>query len=153
MKYRILVVSILFLACLFGPKLIRSFLERPNIDPQVQAPVSLSSEKLMQVVNKWRVEQGLQSYVINDALCRIANDRVPDGLDFHKGLLSRYSSYPSVISENEIIGSKSEAQALYSWLGSPPHEKALKTNFKYSCIATKGDFAVQIFSNCSAGCP
>lgn len=110
---------------------------------------SLNAEKLFSLVNKWRVKTGFQSYEKHEALCRIASKR---NYDNHKGLLEQYSKYPSVISENMTMA-PTEQNALYDWLHSKTHKKALEASYKYSCIATQGNFAVQIFSNCENSCP
>lgn len=149
MKYRVLIAFlILFSACLFGLPLVRSFLEKPI----VEEPISLSSEKLTKLVNEWRVKQGFQPYEKNEALCRIAEDRSKDGLDYHKGFREKYTGFPSIISENAATA-PSETAAIYEWEYSPKHKENLSKPYRYSCIATKDNFAVQIFSSCENGCP
>lgn len=112
---------------------------------------SLSAEKLTALVNEWRVESGFKPYERNEALCRIANDRIKDAADNHSGFIKKYFNYSSVVSENMTIASTNES-ALASWLASPPHRKALEHDYKYSCISTSQVNATQIFSNCENGC-
>lgn len=151
MKYRVLIVLMLFIAFLFGPSLARSFFEKK---PVQDVPVSLSAEKLTQLVNEWRVKQGLQPYKENEALCRISESRVLEVSNgfTHERFLDTYKNYPSYVSEN-LSRADSEPSAIYGWEGSKSHKEALLKPYKYSCISTKDNFAVQIFSNCENGCP
>lgn len=113
----------------------------------------LDAEKLTTLVNEWRVKSGFQPYIKNDSLCTIVNQRINDGMDRHTGFLQKYSEYPSVLSENMNFTYKTELDALNGWLNSPSHRNALEHPYVYSCIATKGSLAIQIFSNCENGCP
>lgn len=118
----------------------------------VQISDALSAEKLTALVNKWRVESGFQMYEKNEALCKISDNRVNDGIDYHKGLYDKYSKYPSYIAENSTEVYETNESALNEWLNSPSHKSALEKPYRYSCISTKNNFAVQIFSNCENGC-
>lgn len=152
-KYLILIIFLPIF--LISPFIVKSFAERTSSAvPQPQ----LEAEKLTTLVNEWRVKSGFQSYIKNEALCTIAKERVIDqlnGLDNHQGLYETYSQYPSVISENTVGPANTidpEGSALTSWLISPPHRATLEKSYLYSCIATKNNYAVQIFSNCENGC-
>lgn len=119
----------------------------PTVPTPTQVVIHLSAEKLTALVNEWRVSQGFQPYIKDERLCVIAQDRVDDGEDNHQGFRDKYYSYPYVLSENMIFRAYENDKALESWLNSPSHRKALEKPYKYSCIATKDDVAVQIFSN------
>lgn len=121
--------------------------------PERVVSVPLDAERLTALVNNWRVSQGFQPYRKLDILCQIAQSRTKDGLDHHIGLPATYHLFnqKSFISENLTQGND-DKDALDRWLGSPPHKEALEKPYIYSCIATKGQFAVQIFSNCENGC-
>ena len=150
MKYRALIIFLTLFTLLFsfrfGPSLVKSF-----SNSEIRK-TSLKVEKLTSLVNKWRVESGFQRYERSEGLCKIAEDRTKDGTDYHKGLYEKYSHYPSVIQENST-GGLDEQIALDAWLTSPPHRATLEKPYKYSCVATDGYFAVQIFSSCENGCP
>lgn len=110
-------------------------------------PVELSSDKLWSLIQNWRLSAGFQIYTKDQRLCDIANDRVDDPkLDHHQGFYDKYSNYPYVIQEN-LVTAPSEELALNSWIHSQAHLETLQKNYQYSCLATKGNYAVQIFSN------
>lgn len=139
----LIITATFFTAVLVGTSLITSR-SVANYTPPKE--VKLDAEKLWQITNDWRLSEGRKPFIRDQRLCDIANGRVNDGLDSHKGLLERYSAYPYVISENLGIDI-SEQEMLRGWLLSTPHATALRASYKYSCIATKDNFAVQIFSN------
>lgn len=118
----------------------------PSPSP-TNSKVNLSAEKLTELVNEWRVSQGFQPYVQDERLCEVARDRADDGDDDHQGFRDKYYSYPYVLSENMLLNGTSEKNALNAWLNSPAHRKVLNAHYKYACIATFGDTAIQIFSN------
>jgi len=113
----------------------------------------LDAEVLWEAIQSWRQSEGLPKYQKDEGLCRIATNRVSDGIDNHKGLYEKYGDYSSVIQENSNDGYHSEKDSLNGWLNSQAHHETLKKRYLYSCVATSGDFAVQIFSNCENGCP
>lgn len=115
--------------------------------PFVTQKVELDSEKLWLLVQTWRIDNDLKPYEKDQRLCDISNDRVKDGLDYHKGLHEKYANLPYYISENSGIDYNSEKDLLTGWLYSVPHADALKHSYKYSCISCSNDFCVQIFSN------
>lgn len=113
-------------------------------------PKYLSAEKLTALVNNWRVSQGLQPYIEEQRLCKIAAERVLVGDDDHEGFVKKYSNnldYPTgVMQENAIWNFSSEQEGLDGWLNSPEHRAALEKPYKYSCIKTDKFNAIQIFS-------
>jgi uncharacterized protein YkwD len=126
-------------------------------EPKAQPVITdrpLDAEKLWTLIENWRVSQNLSSYKKNSRLCDVATIRVNDPpLDNHKLFLERYQSYPSKIAENLADYAQSEQETLNGWLNSPSHFENLKYQYKYSCIAIKNSYAVQIFSSCENGCP
>jgi uncharacterized protein YkwD len=141
---------IFFAIVIFGLAL---FLPQGSATLSKPAPKqSLSREKLWEIIQKWRVSQNLSKYIEAKSLCKIAEQRVVDlkgksGDNFNHSLfLKRYSTLPYKVSEN-ITGGFSEKAILSSWLESSSHRKALKSDWKYSCVAVGKDYAVQIFSN------
>lgn len=153
MKYRVLIIFslllILFCAFRFGPALAKS------LSNSELYKIPINAEKLMQLVNEWRVGQGFQPYEKSGELCNIALKRsIEIQTNYsHDKFESDYASYPSVVQENINRGHYTELRSLTSWLDSPPHLATLEKPYKYSCIATQGNYAVQVFSNCEHGCP
>lgn len=112
-----------------------------------QQNISLNKDELWKTIQTWRVNQGLNKYNESADLCEIANDRANDGYDGHRGFVEKYyNSRPYILSEN-ITQAGDASSALLNWLNSPSHHAALEKDYKYSCVATNGDYAVQIFSN------
>lgn len=110
-------------------------------------PVVLSSDKLWSLVQEWRHSEGLLPYTKDQRLCNIARDRIKAGDDDHGGFYAQFSSSPYELSENSVWHTTDEAGALKSWLKSPRHHEALLRPYKYSCLVTDGNNALQIFSN------
>lgn len=114
--------------------------------PEPVKAKSISADVLWTIVNDYRVSKGLQPFEKSETLCEIARDRINDGWDAHKGFNEKYYYYSSQLSENMAYGN-SEEELLNNWLNSTPHREALEKDWKYSCIASRDDYAVQIFSN------
>lgn len=111
--------------------------------------INLSSDKLFQLVNEWRVQNGYQVYLTDQRLCNIAHDRSND-LDYnHTGFRKKYSDYPYVLSENIVYNYPDEQSSLNGWLGSQDHLTTLEKPYKYSCISCVKQYCVQIFSSFS----
>lgn len=147
-----IVVALLFVTFLYGPSAVRSYVEEKYAKDISSPPVTLNSEKLFRIVNQWRTEKNKTRYIKSESLCVIAEERAHQiTTDFSHDLFTKIE-YPSTLSEN-IVMTVSEEAALYQWEGSKPHREALERPYKYSCIATEGSYAVQIFSNCENGCP
>lgn len=122
----------------------------PTPSPISQSVVP-NSDKLFQLVNEWRVQNGYRAYKIDKRLCNIAKDRADDNQpDYHKGLFDKYGSYPYVLSENIAFNIVSnESYVLDGWLNSPTHLENLKKPYNFSCIVCYQDACVQIFSSFS----
>lgn len=110
---------------------------------------SLDSDKLFQLVNEWRTQNGYQAYLKDQRLCDIASDRADDFDYSHAGLYEKYSGYRYVIQENLVYNYLNEQASLNGWLGSPGHLSTLKKPYLYSCIACDGRYCSQIFSSFS----
>lgn len=125
-----------------------SFPVAPTIQEPTPTPINLDAEKLFEIIQSWRTSENLQPYVKDERLCEIARTRVTEDepQDNHAGLYKRYRNLPYLISENTTIA-LNEQGALNLWLDSPPHAKALREKYQYSCVACKGNYCSQIFSN------
>lgn len=113
--------------------------------PSATPFIETIADKLWPLIQDWRRSQGFQPYIKSQELCRIAEDRAKDKLDYHKGFLEKYSSYPYVLAENVCTLAPSNI-VLTNWLSSPPHRATLEKPYKYSCVACDKT-CVQIFSN------
>lgn len=118
----------------------------PTITPTISV-VSLSSDKLWSLIQKWRRSEGLQPYIEDQRLCEIATDRADDEDTDHQGLYDKYSNNSYMIQENLAWNMPSEKETLTKWLNSPAHLETLKKPYIYSCLSTHNGYAVQIFSN------
>lgn len=115
-------------------------------------PISLNENKLWSLIQDWRTKSNLKPYIKDQRLCDIAKERATElyklgYLDNHEGFLSRYSSYPFVLSENASAFHPNEISALNGWINSPTHLKNLQKLYLYSCLKCKDTFCVQIFSS------
>ena len=116
-------------------------------------PYYLDEKLLFESVNKWRIRKGFKSYIEHETLCLIAAYRLTDiqtdwshnnfvpTVDRIMGNQTRY------IAENLANNRFSEEGTVTAWQNSPSHRENLDANYKYSCIKTYKQFAVQIFGN------
>lgn len=112
-------------------------------------PVELKADKLWSLIQDWRESQGLQPYIEDQRLCKIAEDRVDDKDYSHEQFMVKYdtSEYPYAMQENLVWNAMQESDALEWWLNSPPHRATLEKPYTHSCLATDKNYAVQIFSS------
>lgn len=159
MRYKIkIIVVLLFLALVAGflyYSITLFSVPKSETTYNVAQPVvsGLDSEKLWDIIQRWRVKNNLKAYIKNENICKIASKRAVELKTDYSHDKFQQIEYPSTLSENANYNSQSEQSTLTSWLSSPPHRKALESNYTYSCVATNGIYAVQIFSNCEYGCP
>lgn len=111
---------------------------------------SLSNEKLLKIINDWRVSQNLAPYKVSEFLCGVADIRIKEiQTEYsHKGLRAHRwcpENETCTVGENLNMDVISNQITLDSWLNSPPHRKILDSNFTHTCIRTEGLYAVQIF--------
>lgn len=111
------------------------------------------ANKLFQIVNEWRTENGYQPYLIDQRLCDIADIRLAQtsrnwSHDEFIPTIDRYfqGNY-SEKSENLARDFYDEQSTLKAWLNSPTHKENLDKDYQYSCIALDGNYVVQIFGN------
>ncbi len=98
------------------------------------SPVSEVNE-VFELVNKERIANGLEPFVLDEALCKNASVRVkevatyyshirPDGTDWYTALTISYTS----ASENIARGYTSASQVTKGWLQSADHRKNILSN-------------------------
>lgn len=157
MKRLVVITTIVLIAFLSFKFLSSSKGSVSSVPPISPTPTELihrvDQDVLFNLIQQWRMENNLQTYVKSDLLCKIAEIRVREIYsDFsHNGLKGKAAKYcPNTcllsenIAENIITG---EADVLRAWLNSSPHAAALKQDFKYSCLMSDGLKTVQLFSN------
>lgn len=112
----------------------------------------IDGDILFALIQEWRIQNGVAPYIKNQELCNFANDRLKEVKEqwnhdgFHEQANKKYTQF-ELTGENLIRLQNSEKEALESWLKSPEHLKNLKTDFKYTCLVTDGNYVVQIFGN------
>ena len=123
-----------------------------------------SAEKLFELVQNWRTENGYNKYTLDKILCGYANQRAHElNNDFSHDAFDPYKyitnfSYVTV-SENIVRVFDKTAQVynfekdskesimLDWWLHSPKHLEALRADHTNSCVACYNDNCVQLFAN------
>lgn len=125
----------------------------PNImkDPTDLEETGLSAAKLFRLVNEYREQIRLPKLILDDKLCKIAKDRLPElpyeiwgaGV-MHSGFYNRNLPYYAV--EN-LVAHNTEEEALYWWLNSYIHRITIEGDYKYSCTACKDGNCTQLFTN------
>lgn len=123
-----------------------------NSSPEISG---ISKEKLWNEVNTWRTNNDLPTYKEDPYLCEIAEKRLTTiqatGLDNHQGMkkmidnneLKPYIFFGENLASNFFV----EKDIISGWQNSPLHLKNLKEVAPYSCIATDGNYVVQLFAN------
>ena len=97
---RVVIILILLVLSGFSGYRVLSFSKpvssvMPTITPT--PTIGIDSEKLWIEINNWREKNNLNPYEKSNELCKIANDRVLDGMDDHKGFYAKYSNYPYLV--------------------------------------------------------
>lgn len=109
------------------------------------SPKISNVDKLFFLINNYRKQNNLPAFEKNEELCTIAEKRSKIELDYHKGFLEEYSSYPYKISENVTTG-LDPYNAFIGWRRSPSHNAAMLSDWKYACVSCHTT-CVTIFSN------
>ncbi len=124
----------------------------PTLLPSATPIPDLNTDKISHLIDEYRKGLNLKSFIEDQRLCDIAEDRVLETyklgyLDDHKGFKERYHKGPYGLAENVTGPVNDDVTAFESWRNSDPHRKAMEGSWTHSCLATKGRFAVQIFSS------
>lgn len=145
---------ILLVILLFTLRSVGAYLgSHPSISQEKEiANVNLDENKLMNLVQSWRVKNNLPEYTKSIKTCGVASIRLDEvSIDFsHDSFLERskdedYWGYNHV-GENLAKDYRSESQTLNEWLHSASHEANLKDNYTESCIRCSGSTCVHIFA-------
>ncbi len=105
---------------------------------------------ILQLINAIRTQAGLPAFEKNDALCAVAESRIPEipvevgNGRFHSGLHAK--NLPYWITENMKYGSD-DGGTVQWWMNSPIHRSAIMGNSKYSCGKCVGNACIQLFTS------
>lgn len=121
------------------------------------APIQLNSKKIFNLINDYRVSQGVQKLIYDSSICSFTQKRLHQiHKDFsHTGFSPEvYSSYQfHKAGENIIFGNYYTEQPLVkAWINSPEHrENIVNPTYTRTCVATDTyqyqQYAVQEFAN------
>lgn len=130
------------------PQQVQTIVVTPKYEPS-PTPALIQKYELWQTVQNWRHEQGLSVFQESEFLCNVAEIRLQEtSIDWsHNGLSAkRFCPNGCTIGENLAKGYYQEQRVLDSWINSPSHLAVLQRSFTHSCIATDGNYVVQIFA-------
>lgn len=126
-------------------------------EPVIAASSGSYEDRLWDVVQNWRISQGLAAHAKDSRMCRLAELRLPeikvnwshDGFvnNSHYSAICPDSNCFASMSENLSNGYYSEQENLNGWLNSPAHREALQKNYTYSCIKCQDGYCVQEFAS------
>lgn len=114
--------------------------------------VILSSDKLFQLVNEWRVQNGYKAYIYSEFAESVAITRLAEVKKnwSHKGMdIDRFCQKHCYLGENLSKDFLTESETLDAWLNSPGHRENLELPFSHSaivCDETVENYCVHIFS-------
>ena len=118
--------------------------------PKPLSSPALRTNTLYTLIQGYRVNNGLEPYIMSQKLCDIADIRLKETqIKFsHDGFdAKRFCPSDCFIGENLAEGYTDEQVLLNAWLESPTHAENLKRDFMFTCIRTVNGYAVQIFGN------
>lgn len=122
-------------------------IEIPTIIPTDFPTPAINGIDIMKLVNEYRLETNRPKLIYSDFLCSIANKRLTEiRTDWsHNGFLKSKYCDNCTLGENLSKNFLFSDQVMDGWLNSQPHKRILDMNYTHSCIATDGDYIVQIF--------
>lgn len=155
MKYVLFVLCALIVIVGVYKVLDMVFPIKPKPAPIPYTEPIVNADKLFQIVNEWRSQNGYQPYKKSDFAKSVATSRLPEVKivwshdkflsDMHSGKLCDGCT----LGENLAKGYSTENQALQSWLNSPSHRENLERPYTHSaivCSNTAENYCVHIFS-------
>ncbi len=132
--------------------------QKPNapVTQRPSATISYTGPQLWEVVNKARVEHGVNQLSQRDILCTIAAIRLSqirelgklDGHDGFQGVYDKYKDNPNMpnnVAEFLISGYPTPDQAVAAWLDTLGHKKLITGGeYRWGCIYAQDGFGVAI---------
>lgn len=151
----LLIVAIFVLGKLIGENVLILTSSQLEAFPFISTPTptlkkNFIDEKLMtQVVNDWRVQNGMAAFLEYPEVCSMADTRLQDMKTAfsHDKFYERYESLPYTVSENLSRDYTNEEELLEGWIDSPTHYENLIAPYTYSCIKCNKTYCVQMFTN------
>lgn len=105
-------------------------------------------------VNNYRIENGLDALTWDTKLCAYANARAIEiENDYsHNGFITKGESILETIKAEQIAenlagSARTEQETLTDWSKSPAHNKTMLGNYTHSCVASNGQYVVQLFAS------
>lgn len=120
---------------------------KANVLP-VYKTVALDSNKLFDLIQKYRFDNNFSSFKNSDFLCEIAEQRLDEvHKDWsHEKFNANRFCQSCTLGENLAKGHLSEEATYKDWLNSPTHKYNLDSTFTHSCLkCSKENYCVQIF--------
>lgn len=116
----------------------------------VPTKVPISAEIIWNQVNEWRISQGKKAYILDENICKVAQERADEiTKDFgHQLFMSHINELKkfAYVGENLAGELKTNEDAMWGWLLSPEHHKTLEDNrYTHSCIRCTDNDCAQIF--------
>lgn len=146
-----LICCIALLAVLFG---LREYGYQKTFEASAIKKVVLDEEKLFELTQELRDQNGLNRWVKSEAVCKIAAWRAEEIVysNNHSGFEQQSKQWVdkfrfAKLSENLVDGYKSEESSLKGWLSSEKHKEAIfEPTYTLSCLRCTGNRCVQIFA-------
>lgn len=113
---------------------------------------TLDSDKIFDLVNQYRANQGLPPFEKDDKVCELAQIRSAElthelsNGTVHSGLYNR--NLPYWIFENAKVGSNEEGTVAW-WLTSAVHHQSIVSYYKFSCVKCMGSVCSELFTSFS----
>lgn len=113
------------------------------------------ADRLFQLVNNWRIENGYQPLIKSDFACKIANIRLPQikevfsHIEFLRAMKNNEYCKDCSLGENlaeNYYYQPDEKKALNDWIASPSHKANLTSTYTHACIVADQGYIVNIFS-------
>lgn len=142
LKYLLIFGIFLFLLYINPWKVQENYIILPT-----PTPSTFSSDKLLSLINEWRVAQELLPLIKSSALCdtatvravEIANDWSHNGFSAER--LCR--KLECEVGENLAESYIDEQEVLNAWINSPAHlEVLVSPSYKYGCVSNLSGFTV-----------
>ena len=121
-----------------------------TIYPSITPYPSIDAEKLLNLINDWKIKQGSQPYTEIKNLCDLTEIRLKEiKTNFsHDGFWKHKDDYVwKNLSENLSENYSTEQETFTGWLNSSSHSAILKSDRTYSCLRCEDNKCVQLFAN------
>lgn len=147
----ITIILFLFLAFLLG-RYYELITQKPRIIKVAPTPTPyiFSQQKLWDLVQNWRSDNGLFPFIKNQKLCDFATKRLSEIKNDwgHSGYTQNRQNYGfNFDGENLAKDYFTEEETLNAWLSSASHSANLKRTYVYSCLKCDRNICAQEFGS------